>query len=130
MDKKFILYLIIIILLGFSFSKIFYPAWLSYGLRCDILTNEQLSEKGYYTAGSFTANISDSGETTTEIIIVEEDVGILQHEYCHLKQFESSRIYDCSMAPFAYLNEVECYGAQYMPKFIYEKLYYDLKSFA
>jgi hypothetical protein len=114
--------IIISIFLVFHFSLfIIYPAYLSYKIDCSPIINE--SEIG----GSFKV-INNSETCYYEINVYQEPnttaySQTLKHESIHLSQYLNNRDYDCSNRIGVFYNELESYTFQYLPNFIYNKLY-------
>ena len=48
---------------------------------------------------------------------------ILKHEICHVNQILNGQIPSCADTDAMYKMELECYTAQYLPDFIYNKIY-------
>lgn len=135
MKSKFIpiiFFLAIIILLGFlSYhfylkDMIFEPAYMSYASQC-IPHGEQIAlDNGYFSVGqtsynSVTGNISV--EIDADYAKTDTDNTVLRHEYCHVSQFRNKRAFSCFFSIGNYINEVECYIAEYLPDDIYVRIY-------
>lgn len=98
---------LILFLVGFFvFNEILQPSWASFKINCGI---EEL-EPGVNTIGLFT--VDENNNTKIEIFLPENHSlyqKALQHEECHLEQFDEGRLYYCNDPIGVYINEVECY---------------------
>jgi len=110
---------IIIFLLALLFyNSIYVFAKASTDFYYGEVTEEELKEKGIYLAGSY---YPSSGK----IEIIEDRNGkSLKHEHCHFHQAKKGRLYtSCDEKNKLLMNEIECKISEYLPMFIYKKIY-------
>lgn len=125
MKKRLIQLIIVFALMIFilSFLFIFRPAYWSTSSVCF----EKELPCTVKRAGMIIINQTNN-QTDVEIKIFERESTpeyeiAEKHEYCHLQQYKQGRFYSCDIPALVYLNEVECYTAQYLPNSIYNLFY-------
>jgi hypothetical protein len=127
---KFLLYtalvLFVLLICYVLYSNIFYPAKLSVQRGCMDISEEDMIEKGYYTSGSFTVNISVErpGEVETNITIINEEDGLtMKHELIHAHQYAEGRLDGCDNRIGKYRDELEAYTFMYLPDKMFYRIY-------
>jgi len=123
MKKSNILLLISgILLLGFlvfwATTSIFIPANVSYNLACASQEEIDILLESYVIEGSV-----ETKEDEIIVTIFVEDEDVIKHEWIHVKQLESDRIYSCSHKILRTMNEIEAYFMEDVPNPIYNLIY-------
>lgn len=107
--------LLVVSLAVFSFRAVFQPAYFSFANACLGFDEEQLEARGLFIAGLTNVSFDETNETTITVEITEFDERTIRHELCHIKQFQSNRLFGCNQPFRKYLNEVSCYTKQFFP---------------
>lgn len=126
--KKVIFYIIFLIIFivtsTYIFYYIFYPAHISMIYTCNAEKFEE-DYSNYKVSGRFniyynetntkdgSVDCENKNEQYLEIYVDDdENLPVLKHELCHLKQFNQHRLFTCKILALRTLNEAECYSIQ------------------
>ena len=99
-----------------AYKYILHPAYLSVYFVCYNPNIEELQERGYTITGIYKPS-------TDEIILYHIDSKVWKHENIHSVQYKQNRLDTCDNPIKLYIDELEAYFGQYLPDFIYERVY-------
>ena len=115
---KILLVIMVFLIIWILYIYIYAPAKASLDYQLGEVTEEELNEQGIYLAGYYVPS-------TQEITInLEENGRTLKHEHCHKFQDSKGKLcVDCGDKNKLLMNELECKISEFIPMFVYKKIY-------
>lgn len=123
MKGKLIFFIVTITIGIILFKFIFFPSYISFIGDCEILTDEEIEDLGFFTAGQ--TSIED-GKIKVCILVEDTNNLVKKHERVHVVQILTGKpSLSCETPIQLYFAEVEANTMKYLPDKIFIQFYGD-----